>query len=55
MLNKFDGKVMYLMLVTPVASIAVTATYALESRGDVAEGERRNVNRTDSEEKKKIR
>lgn len=52
MLNKFDGIVVYLMLATPVASIGVTATYALESRGDVAEGERRNVSRTDNEKKK---
>ena len=43
---------MYLMLATPVASIAVTAPYALQSRGDVPEGVR-DV-KTDSEEKKKI-
>ena len=51
MLNKYYGMAMYLMLATPVASIAVTAPYALLSRGDAAEGER-DI-RTDSEEKKK--
>ena len=49
MLNKY-GIAMYLMLATPVASIAVTAPYALQPRGDVAEGVR-GV-RTGSEEKK---
>jgi hypothetical protein len=49
LLNKY-GIAMYLMLATPVASIAVTAPYALQPRGDVAEGVR-GV-RTDSEEKK---
>jgi hypothetical protein len=54
MLNKYYyGIAMYLMLATPVASIAVTAPYALQSRGDVAEGERRDFG-TDSEKKKKI-
>ena len=49
LLNKY-GIAMYLILATPVASIAVTAPYALQPRGDVAEGVR-GV-RTDSEEKK---
>jgi len=45
-MNKY-GIAMYLMLSTPFASIAVTAPYALQPRGDVAEGVR-----TGSEEKK---
>jgi hypothetical protein len=48
-LNRY-GKAVYLMLATPIASIAVTAPYALQPTGDVAEGVR-GV-RTDSEEKK---
>ena len=43
---------MYLMLATPVASIAVTAPYALQPRGDVAEELCGDVG-TDNEEKKK--
>jgi hypothetical protein len=43
------GIAMYLMLATPVASIAVTAPYALQPRGDIAEGVR-GV-RTDNGEK----
>jgi len=38
MLNKYYGIAMYLMLATPVASIAVTAPYALQPREDVGEG-----------------
>ena len=46
------GIAMYLLLATPVASIAVTAPYALQPRGDVAEGV--GSVKTDSEEKEKI-
>lgn len=49
MLNKY-GIAMFLMLSAPVVSIAVTAPYALQPRGDVGEGVR-DV-RTDGEEKK---
>ena len=40
MLLKKYGMAMYLMLATPVASIAVTAPYALQPRGGVDEGVR---------------
>lgn len=53
MLNEYYGIAMYLMLATPVASIAVTAPYALQPREDVGEGVR-DV-RTNSEEKKKVK
>jgi len=47
------GIAMYLILSTPVTSIAVTAPYALRPRGDVDKGVRGVGTDTDSEEKKK--
>ena len=54
LLNKkyYFGTAIYLMLATPIASIAVTAPYALQPRGDVDEGVLRDV-KIDNEEKKK--
>ena len=50
--KKYYGIVMYLMLATPVASIGVTAPYALQPGRGVDEGIVRD-DRTDNEEKKK--
>ena len=50
--DRYYGIAMYLILATPVASIGVTAPYALQLRGDVAEGEQHDVG-IDGEEKKK--
>jgi hypothetical protein len=48
----YYGIAMYLMLATPVASIAVTAPYALQPRGDVVEEGVLGDVRIDTEKKK---